>query len=398
MEINEFSPISKREIVNMLAESKREFKTARILNVSDTTPEHIKARIETCNKHIISKALPSGYAHRTRINEYKVYLCLNALTENMGYTRYFSITELKDLIGCSYQSVKNALSSLSEKGRITYKKLRHNKYQAEILSYSYQFRKNGGGYLQLQDSMLSKLLQIDDINAFRICLSQLIAADNNRINDNQYGQTTMFLRKLSDQKESLLVKSLPYYLKPHLIVKKIKNLPSTVKDVFKFNISSDNDTYTCKLESIFDGSKNKFKKTKAYTDELKQYITELNNAVKVFADDYYENSLYNEDNKALEIINRIDLSEKVRENSYHLKNKNVFTLNSECYKSLSYMAISTSIELVKRAIDRLTHTVIERYASGLSDLGLNISSEVSKLLKSYNIETFNTSKPLSEAL
>lgn len=397
MYLNEFSPISKRELVYLLTEEIKDFVQPKLIEIPKNAPEYLVKEIEKKNQQELNKLLPVGYIHRTNITEFKVYLLLNALTENIGMTRTFNLNELRDFIDCTYQSVKNALISLHKRGKIKLIKLRHNRYQAEIISYKFQFSKNGGGYMQLQNITLQKLLEINDLNSFRICLSQIIAADNNRMNDSQYGPTKMTIRPIYGKKDSLLIRSLPGYVKPHMIISKLKKLSSDIKEMFSFDISEDNDTYSCFLKNKYDGSKNKHLIANDYESKIKEYITDINIAVKETSQAYLNNEEYKAlidiSDKSVNLINKLNLYSVISERRYTLRDKNIFVLNSKCYRSLAYMAVSTSFELVKTAIDKLTHVTIKRYIDGLSDFGFDISSEVLRVLRQSNIEIFNKNIP-----
>lgn len=356
MELMSYAPISKERLVNMLTFSQR--------NIS------ISNRVY-------------GYTHRTTLLEYKTLLTLYFFEPNSyGLTDIFSIKELSNYINATYQGTKKALNALISKDIIKLNKLCHNKYNVSILGYKSQFLTNNGGYLHIRKNTFMELMKINDINTFRIILSQVITNDNNRLSNYKYGSTDIALRHINGKNDSLLVKTMPMYQKPHMIIGTLKKI-SNKYSFFKTFINNDGLTYKLQFSKEHDGYLNRKREHQKLSKDIDIYIDLLNAEVnKVACEYYYHDSSY-------ESKFNLDVT-KIINNFIKFRNKPLIKIDSKCIKELAYLAVSTSGKLVKDAINILANKLIEKLALDENDYDFNIASKIKQILEEQNINYINS--------
>lgn len=150
----------------------------------------------------------------------KLYIALFFYCDSDGCGDSVSFKELADLIDVNVKTIKASLDALSKENYIIYDQENPRYFGFDIVDYREMYKKafeNGKGYVTLDQSILSDLMSVKDLNSLRCIIKIYFNASYN-----QYRSAS----KIAATKVSFaeLRKSLPSYVKPFILRKAINDV------------------------------------------------------------------------------------------------------------------------------------------------------------------------------
>lgn len=183
--------------------------------------------------------------------------------DSNGIIKYTSIKEIAKILGCTTKTVRNNNEVLRRMGFVATSTITTDIFNIIILGYKdYRLsQKDGGhGYIPMAQDFFAKLIEIDNVNAIRLCIRELIKADDDEVKLNEKIEESVFTYK---NIKHFMPKNISYKSAIEDIVNKTSEL---------FDIEKKASFMSFQLKDEFNGKKLKLIKEEVFKKNLTVFL------------------------------------------------------------------------------------------------------------------------------
>lgn len=221
---------------------------------------------------------------RLKLNAIKILIYLHfQQPDQNGIIKNIHVNTLAEALGVTSRTIINNFTLLRDYQYIYYCKIGCGTYNILINGYKERTKKNGPGYLVVNQKWLSYILKAEDINGLRICIRETLNIDNLNAKGGSFYNT-------KESPYSTIKRYLPSYYKRWSIIKTLEKNAEVIHGIFDFNMSQKSVRFTLKSECVAKKCREELLIT--CKDAIRSFMNEFNTNVNLAVTDDVENDKY----------------------------------------------------------------------------------------------------------
>jgi len=260
---------------------------------------------------------------RLKMNAIKILMYLHfQQPDQNGIIKNIRVKDLAETLDVESRTIINNFLLLRDYGYICYCKTGCGTYNMLINGYKERTKKNGPGYLVVNQKWLSYILKAHDINGLRICIRETLNIDNLNAKGGSFYNT-------QESSYATIKRYLPSYHKRWSIQKTLTKNADIISGIFDFKATQENVRFTMKSECV----------AKKCREEL---LLKCKEAIRSFLQEFNENA-------NLAITDDIEMDKYRCLMNYDTTVKPI-SLSSDNVDNLAHLAVQYSYQQVEDAL------------------------------------------------